>query len=70
MTGWPSVLTNVGVNESIWLSTDLGGTWSNVFGNLAAATSAAGPVRFQGGCSSSRLAATRRCLPARSTASS
>ena len=45
VTGWPSVLTNVGVNESIWLSTDLGGTWSNVFGNLAAATSAAGPVR-------------------------
>ena len=45
VTGWPSVLTNVGVNESIWLSTDLGGTWSNVFSNLAAATSAAGPVR-------------------------
>ena len=45
VTGWPSVLTNVGVNESIGLSRDMGDTWINVIGNLAAATATVGLAR-------------------------
>lgn len=45
VTGWPSVLTNRGTNETIWLSRDLGDTWSNVMGNLATASGVVGLAR-------------------------
>ncbi len=45
VTGWASVRTNVGVNESLWLSNDLGTTWTNVIGNLAEATATVGLAR-------------------------
>ena len=44
-TSWPSVLTNRGVNESIWLTRDLGETWVDVMGNLAQASSTVGLAR-------------------------
>jgi len=48
VTGWPSVLHNQGVNESIWLTIDLGATWANVMGDLAEATATIGLARPMG----------------------
>ena len=39
------MLTNRGTNETIWLSRDLGDTWSNVMGNLATASAVVGLAR-------------------------
>merc|ERR550514_673771 len=45
VTGWLSVTTNVGVEESIWLSRDMGATWTDVMGNLANASATVGLAR-------------------------
>ena len=37
--------TNVGVEESIWLSRDMGATWTDVMGNLANASATVGLAR-------------------------
>ena len=44
LTGWPSIETNLG-DEAVFLTMDAGETWTNVTGDLRAASGVSGKVR-------------------------
>eukprot|EP01062_Namystynia_karyoxenos_P064198 TRINITY_DN570_c1_g1_i1.p1 TRINITY_DN570_c1_g1~~TRINITY_DN570_c1_g1_i1.p1 ORF type:complete len:927 (+),score=309.49 TRINITY_DN570_c1_g1_i1:83-2782(+) len=48
ITGWSSADTNTVGKEGIWVTNDAGLTWTNVFGDLAAASCTVGKARPQG----------------------
>jgi len=47
VTGWPTVLSNGGV-EGLWLTSNAGSTWTDISGNLVSVTGTVGKARPSG----------------------